>query len=343
MDFVRFRSLPTEIREVIWLLSLPADEPEVCLMWPVNLFEREEGPASMRPSRPFIVDTAFPAMMHVCHESRVLAQDSKRSRVRFRWSIAAACPVPFRHYRPDLDTMYFGAENLHPILRSSDLDDQLSDVKSVAFDIHECLRHEIHVIDFIRQEFGSLQTLSFVLADSTGEKKIDDFGRPECVAFRQPSRWCKLQQIPQEMMDTTRFYPNFPVRGRNPVSLLDFLHYFRTKLEASALEGRRLASAIQGTDRSHVVADEENFLWHGPNLKIQAQTFVEYQKDGSWKEVCGDRQFVASLDTVMSGRYVPMAKRLNPERCRVNDLDGDFELIYLTASDDYDDDDDDMY
>lgn len=72
MAFHNFSNLPFEIRQSIWLFILPVDTPEVCLMWPVNLYQRYEGPESALPSEPFVVDTAFPVLIHVCRESRAI-------------------------------------------------------------------------------------------------------------------------------------------------------------------------------------------------------------------------------------------------------------------------------
>ncbi|KAH7111929.1 hypothetical protein B0J13DRAFT_576281 [Dactylonectria estremocensis] len=48
--------------------------------------------------------------MHVCCESRDIVLNVN-SGIRFRVSKAAGCPVPFRHYRPDFDTLYVGRHN----------------------------------------------------------------------------------------------------------------------------------------------------------------------------------------------------------------------------------------
>lgn len=57
---------------------------------------------------------------------------------------------------------------------------------------------------------------------------------------------------------------------------------------------------------------------------INTQTFVEYQKDGTWKEVCTQRMYVPSAHPG-SREYVPLNRRPNPELVRVHDADAEFE------------------
>jgi hypothetical protein len=74
-----------------------------------------------------------------------------------------------------------------------------------------------------------------------------------------------------------------------------------------------MALAYPRSNPSHYVADEETFLEETRKLEIITQTFIQYQKDGTWKEVCGERQFVSNgQHTVMSGLYIPIAERPDP-------------------------------
>ena len=341
MTFPIFCRFPKEIREIIWLYSLPPDEPEVCLMWPVNLYERDEGPRGMQPTQPFVVDIGFPAMMHACQESRALVQNTKRSGVRFRSSTAAGCPVPFRRYRPDLDTLYWGSENFQPLIWSGAFEEQLHDVKSVALDIQLCFRHQSYFVDYLQHELDGLQNLSLVLPDSTG-RKPDGNGHPDSdgnrhsdkIAFKQPARRCKLRSIPREVQDTIQVTPGFMLYDdrSEPLPLSQALRLARRGIERGITGQDSESPPIHSASPPDHVADEESFLQH---VTIIAQTFVEYQKDGTWAEVCGERQFVErGEDTVMSGRYIPVAERPDPEVIRVNDLDGEFDLTYLPTSDD---------
>ncbi|KAK1978502.1 hypothetical protein LZ30DRAFT_598993, partial [Colletotrichum cereale] len=68
MEFHLFGELPPEIRALIWLLALPEDEPEVCIVQP-----------ACNTPQSLIVYTAFPVLMHVCHESRQFVQNPRLS------------------------------------------------------------------------------------------------------------------------------------------------------------------------------------------------------------------------------------------------------------------------
>ncbi|KAJ3472026.1 hypothetical protein NLG97_g11352 [Lecanicillium saksenae] len=60
-----------------------------------------------------------------------------------------------------------------------------------------------------------------------------------------------------------------------------------------------------------------------------ALVFVEYQRDGTWKKGCADRSYGIETYTMLrSGRYIPEGERPSPEEVRVNDLDGEFEIVY---------------
>ena len=58
-------------------------------------------------------------------------------------------------------------------------------------------------------------------------------------------------------------------------------------------------------------------------LVINTQTFVEYQKDGTWQEVCMQRMYAPSRHPA-SREYVPLNRRPNPELVRVHDADDEF-------------------
>lgn len=105
MVFMDLGKLPIEIRHMIWLSSISADEPEVCLLWPVVLHERH-GLDALKFAQPLLVDTGFPVAMHVCRDSRAVLQSQKLSGLRFRASSAAGCPSPYREFQPALDTLY---------------------------------------------------------------------------------------------------------------------------------------------------------------------------------------------------------------------------------------------
>ena len=82
-----FNNLPFELRHLVWQLSLPDDEPEVLILRETNLEKNEDGIPQLMP-----VDTAFPALIHVCRESRSFVV--QHSGIRFRFSPEAVVEHP---------------------------------------------------------------------------------------------------------------------------------------------------------------------------------------------------------------------------------------------------------
>ncbi|KAK6214394.1 hypothetical protein LQW54_004443 [Pestalotiopsis sp. IQ-011] len=108
-----FMQLPCELRAMIWDDSMPEDVSEVCILPPEgeetgrhiepdDEEDDDDDDEMCCPGQSFTVDTAFPVLMHICHESR--AHALRHARLRF--SPAAGVGVPFRAFRPDLDVLY---------------------------------------------------------------------------------------------------------------------------------------------------------------------------------------------------------------------------------------------
>lgn len=105
-----FNRLPLEIKQVIWQLALHAavDAPEVCITWPLKSCYHD------KISKPLLVDTAFPVLMHVCGEWRDFAFSFCQRpgfSIKFRFSRLAECPVPYRPFRASTDILYVSAMN----------------------------------------------------------------------------------------------------------------------------------------------------------------------------------------------------------------------------------------
>ncbi|OAQ61399.1 hypothetical protein VFPPC_14563 [Pochonia chlamydosporia 170] len=325
MAFHNFGALPLEIRQSIWLFSLPMPEPEVCLMWPVNLYQRYEGPESTMPSEPYVVDTAFPVLMHVCRESRAMVQNSTLSGVLFRSSTLAGCAVPFRYFDPELDTMYWGSENIIELARNSMALPDVFAITSLAIEVQWGFRLNLNLIDTLMDTMSDLQTLSLVLPDSTDNNRprVSLFGHE---AFKQPSRRCKLRTIDSQKQPIIHIETSGDriVANDDLVPLPLALQQCREALERGAAALLAESAAISGIVREG--PDTRRWFNH---LRIQAQTFIEYQPDGTWKEICGERRFVDQGRTYMLGPYIPVAERPNPELVRVNDLDGALKKVYM--------------
>ncbi len=150
MLFTRFKRLPAELRAYIWRLSLPEDESEVCVIW------WEGG------GLPLLVDTGFPVAMHVCFESRAIAQASG---IQFRDSAVAGCLVPYRPFDTALDILYWVLESPVSIYQTRNLD-SLKDVQHLAVEVQ---RADAGLSSFFRNMFPeprALPNVSMVLPDA---------------------------------------------------------------------------------------------------------------------------------------------------------------------------------
>ncbi|KAF5492017.1 hypothetical protein CGCS363_v010939 [Colletotrichum siamense] len=90
--------LPPEIRAMVWKFSLPDDVPEVCIFQKPSIF-------ATSVFSTLVVDTAFPALVHVCRETRYFVFNTKISGIPFRYSDLAGCDTPYRPFRNELDTL----------------------------------------------------------------------------------------------------------------------------------------------------------------------------------------------------------------------------------------------
>ncbi|KAK8031928.1 hypothetical protein PG990_001662 [Apiospora arundinis] len=96
--FPSFMNLPKELRDEIWQYAMPeGDVPELLFYGGPEDDEADGGP-------PIMVNTGYPVLMHVCAESRALAQRA----TYFQYSRNADMKIPMRRFRPDLDVQYSG-------------------------------------------------------------------------------------------------------------------------------------------------------------------------------------------------------------------------------------------
>jgi hypothetical protein len=85
---------------MIWKHAIPDDEPEIFMHQATEYWWSRN-----KARAPMYVDTGFPVVMHVCHESRDFVQ--KFGGLHFRSSPDAPCPIPCRPFRPELDTVFW--------------------------------------------------------------------------------------------------------------------------------------------------------------------------------------------------------------------------------------------
>lgn len=98
--------LPPEVRNRIWSLCLPADEPEI------YFYNRYDfSPAERWPTCRVII--ARPPILHVCRESAMLRKKLSFTGARHR--DGGIVKVPYRPYRPLMDAVYISIEELEYI------------------------------------------------------------------------------------------------------------------------------------------------------------------------------------------------------------------------------------
>jgi hypothetical protein len=323
-SFALFSSLPTEVRLKIWLETIPDDEEEVCLCWPGDVPAQmiEDDPFSELPVLPLTVDTGFPVAMHVCRESRALIQDPRLSGVRFRSSYLARCMTPFRRFKPDIDILYLSHDSIYHLMLFTDPDDTklgrielgsaarhyydefmgtLRATKRLAITIGLISSHSHYIYTLFWEHVHTPERLTMVIAGTTpyiGKCKDPPTG------FVPPGRRCRLVAVPDAARDGLVVQvPDYGVP--RSISLDAAVLCIRENLDYWCNE----------------TPDERAML---DRLVINTQTFVEYQKDGTWQEVCMQRMYTPSRHPG-SREYVPLNRRPNPELVRVHDADDEFD------------------
>lgn len=319
-SFHAFANLPAEIRLKIWYHSVPDDEPEVCLLWPATVPStniRDE--RAMIPCQPLTVDVPFPAAMHVCREARCAVQDTQRSGVRFRASEGAGCPTPFRLFHPDLDILYLNdyqssfiqwcwrpSKGFHG--RTNE-DGRIPEFRSFCATVRATRRFAFPA-DTLQ---GSIMVLGEFLAE---------------VASKAPEKlsWEIYYVVPTTRytaeMDETYVHATFWAPGRRcRLEIIDESEWERILVPRRRLAdypSERLRDMVAEAPRTmpHNTVMEESWPPLDMNtIKLTAATFVQYQRDGTWSEVCASRMY---LDEDIPNE-VPLAERPDPLVQRVQD------------------------
>lgn len=273
MALILFTRLPLELRQCIWQFSMPGDEPEVCVPGPQSLPVRK-GDA---PGEPMVVNTAFPVLMHVCREWRDYTLHHIKA--RFRFSAAAGCSVPFRPFRPELDTMYWTAEVQQAIfapMYGNVFDDWLPQVQHLALPASTVFSG-LNITDCIISFAQKLQSVSVVFADSSDDNWVQ-------TKFQEPARRCRLRPIEGDrarnmtvVLDTWG--------GGDPedrVPLEEFFSVYREELDRSGTSSIEWAENYAGQAWSIELGS------FAP-LRCCSCTFLEWC-EGEWVELCGQRR-----------------------------------------------------
>ena len=270
--FTRFSSLPLELRQLVWHFAVPDDEPEVLILREVNTTLQGQDPTPESTT----VDTAFPALMHACHESRDFVL--KHSGLRFRFSPKARCEVPFRPFRPELDTVFWN-QDLWPYLWgpgffTTKYKRWLSQLRHLAIASSRAFRGQ-HLADCIIRHCSELRSLSVVFSHSSA-------GNWAMSRFVEPQRRHKLRCIPPDRARAmTVLCDAVWCDPEHQITLERFLELFCDELSAHGESFSEPHEDCAGQVWS--VQSESDDSCHGTTLRCLAQTFVEWHC-GEWVE-----------------------------------------------------------
>ena len=307
--FPLFSNFPAELQLAIWALGVPDPEPEVCIVWPLSI----EQYSDKEPALPLIVDTTWPAVAHVCRNARSAVLES--GVLRLRQSPTAGFAVPYRHFIPVIDTLYWGryqAGAMHRFLRQPENAIFARDLRHIAVEL-TATYPQSELAELIRQRAVFLRTLSVVLPTTTDSSST-------AASFLPPARRCRLRDITGQMLHEIKLtqVPALESHEKMPMPLQEYLDKRRGDLDSHV--------------RKFAVLGDEGTAWSTRDgcfsgLEIKVQTFLEYamaeDNQAQWVEVCGNRLLGHHLDddTAPEPRHIPVADRKNPEEYRVLDDD----------------------
>ena len=314
-SFPLFSSFPVEIQLAIWAFAAILDpEPEVCLAWPLNINEYNRPPE--QPALPFTVDTAWPTVAHVCRAARDAALNS--GAIQLRHSSLAGFAVPFRHFIPAIDTLYWGqfqAGAMYLFLKEPENANIARDLRHISLDLTGWYPLS-DLAELIRQRAVDLCTLSMVLPNTANLPSAS-------LKFLPPTRRCRLRTIPDSALDEITIARVAFLRAgeSEPMSLRKYLEKQR-----GALDRHVRGWPVHGPEGTAWSSKENSFS----GLDVMAQTFVEYRcallgdNREQWIEARNlENRLSASPqdDAAPNPRHIPVASRKNPEEYRVHDDD----------------------
>lgn len=310
-----FNRLPSRVKALIYKHALPHDEPEVCIVWPLVMEEEHRG-----PTLPLLVDIGFPALMHVSREARAFVL-SEASCVRFRESALAGCRVPFRAFRPELDTLFIGQWN-YKWLASSIVDGQvgkaiLSTAPNIAVELSSSLPWD-GLANAIFEWTTALRNLYLVLSDLAS---IVDVRGP----FQAPHRRCKLKVATEDEEQGVRIADHYM-----DVRPFDGIKSLCVEEVAVGYEGRFDESSDGLLISERAGSDDIAECRRGPFVvvNIRPAGLVEWQ-DGEFISRGSERLFMENERPP----YISPEFTRPPEEFRVNDLDANVEgLGFMPAT-----------
>ncbi|KAH6850082.1 hypothetical protein B0I37DRAFT_370664 [Chaetomium sp. MPI-CAGE-AT-0009] len=263
--FTVFGALPLELRQLIWHLALPDDEPEVFVLEPAHIDRLGQDV----PRKPWTVDTAFPTLMHTCHESREYVRN--HSGICFRSPAEADCEVPYRPFRPELDTLFWDETRYYNPF-SPDHGIWLSQVRHLAIPSANTYVGQ-YMTECILGDYPSLQSISVVFADSTNYNRLEG-------TFVEPGRRRKLRHIELDHAKRMKFvFDPWLSDLHHQMMLYDFLVLFCDELN---YQGGKIHEHHKNCGGWYIQGESPK------RRRCLAQTFVQWRR-GEWVEMCGRR------------------------------------------------------
>ncbi|KAG7291343.1 hypothetical protein NEMBOFW57_001358 [Staphylotrichum longicolle] len=322
-----FNSLPLEIKQTIWQLALHAavDEPEVCIVWPIKT-------GGYDPiSKPFLVDTAFPVLMHVCGQWREFVLSSCQqpsSPVKFRFSRQANCRVPYRHFRPSTDILYSSSMNHEEAIKCHLIDWEpgvprttLAAVRHLAVDWPLWMDPMDFLPELVFRACPDLEKVSVVFPSSR---------QAIWSCFKAPAKRCKLRRV--EGADELS-----AVRDWDEEKVLVSMQWQVDEGAAILDEDAQSTWQNELHIHEHTMGEPGGGWFVGTAwdkkrekfcLEYEPAAFVQYKRsengDETWVEGCEDR-LIEWVDCWKNpGTLEPSPEQLaiSPEEWRVNDEDG---------------------
>ncbi|KXX79427.1 hypothetical protein MMYC01_203514 [Madurella mycetomatis] len=297
-SFTVFSKLPLELQLAIWELVIPDPVPEVCITWPLYLERMRHD----EPIQPLIVDTAWPAVTHVCRTSRRAVL--KSGQLRRRYSPTAGLDVPFRMFDPAIDTLYIGRWQTDVMVRFL--------VRPENAPLARALRHiaietaaaypPSDLAEVIRKSAIFLKTLSFLIPDLSDSHRLHSF-LPPAGRFR-------LRDIPDDVVRRISLtgVPFVDPLGLATVSLPSWMEIIHRRMDEHVINWN-----VQGDEGTAWSTKDKSFS----GVEFKVQTFVEYTMTADE----GPRWERGSRELKNQQPNFELRERKNPEEYRVLDDD----------------------
>ncbi|EQB55758.1 hypothetical protein CGLO_04277 [Colletotrichum gloeosporioides Cg-14] len=294
---------PPEIRAMVWKFSLPDDVPEVCIFQKPSIY-------ATALFSTLVVDTAFPALVHVCRETRYFVFNTNISGISFRYSDLAGCDTPYRPFRNELDTLlnaYGSGINHIPTDVDSTVEtmasahnigdiDAIREVSELSYIVssfpdleHLAVRvpaRRMHILQvFIREILHHflprLKTVTFVTVQATGTGGpllLPDFQPPEgrCKLHRFSTKEMEHLAIKTRQDDIQSMDDLIASVVLDSMKLRAFVDATKAKYESSLAEKIEIEKTMDSTNGEKIFQD---ILERA--VDFQAHTFIEYQ-NGLW-------------------------------------------------------------